>query len=230
MFELFSAIITTYECYGKGKELLEENVNSILTQTYANIECVITDHSKDDNIENYIKTLNFPNNIKLLYTRYTENYGSPSHNWNNGLKYANGDFLHTLCMDERYYHRDAIKNIVDFIKSTKSKWIACSQIVEPTNYKFTPKWNSNILKNNTLSGNGSIVITKELKHINFDPQFIWYLDTDYYYRLSLEAGPPNIFNEICYIGRIHENQLTSKVCDNKRINEENIKMSKKYNI
>lgn len=230
MHELFSTIITTYECYGKGKELLEENINNIITQTYENIECVITDHSKDDVIETFIKSVNFPSNIKLFYTRYTENYGSPSHNWNNGLKYANGDFLHTLCMDERYYHPDAIKNIVNFMKSTNSKWIACSQIVEPTNYKFTPKWNNNILKNNSLSGNGAIVIVKELKHINFDPQFIWYLDIDYYYRIFLEVGPPNIFDEICYIGRVHENQLTNKVCNSKRIKEEDIKMSKKYNI
>jgi glycosyltransferase involved in cell wall biosynthesis len=228
MCELFTVIITTYECYGKGKELLEENINSILTQTYENIECVITDHSKDDIIENYIKTVVFPNNINFVYTRYTENYGSPSHNWNNGIKHANGDFLHTLCMDERYSNPNAIKNIVKFMKSTNSKWVACSQTVEPTNYKFTPKWNNNILKNNTLSGNGAIVITKELKHILFDSQFIWYLDTDYYYRISLEVGPPNIFDEICYIGRIHENQLTSKVCDDTRRNNELQLLKNKY--
>ena len=115
-----SICIPTWEQYGRGFEFLKNNFEQILKQTYKNFNVIISDHSKDDNIENYIKTLNFPNNIKLLYTRYAENYGSPSHNWNNGLKYANGDFLHTLCMDERYYHRDAIKNIVDFIKSTKS--------------------------------------------------------------------------------------------------------------
>jgi len=228
MYELYSIIITTYECYGKGKELLEENINNILTQTYENIECVITDHSKDDIIENYIKSVIFPSNIKLFYTRYTENYGSPSDNWNNGLQHSTGDFIHCLCMDERYANPNAIRNIIQFMTLNNSKWIACSQLVEPTNYIYTPKWNSEILTTNTLSGNGAIVITKELKHILFDPQFIWYLDTDYYYRLFLHAGVPHIFNEVCYIGRIHENQLTNKVCDETRRNNELQLLKTKY--
>lgn len=230
MCELFTTIITTYECYGQGRKLLEENLNSILIQTYENIECIITDHSKDNIIEEYVTNLILPSNIKVFYTRYTENYGNPSYNWNNGLKCANGEFIHTLCMDETYYHKNTIKNIVNFMKSTNAKWIACSQLVQPKNYKFVPKWNSNILTNNTLSGNGAIIILKELKHIQFDPQFIWFLDTDYYYRIFLEVGPPTIFDEICYIGRIHEHQLTNKVCDSSRQHVETLNITKKYNI
>jgi len=230
MTTLFSVIITTYECYGAGKKLLEENLSSLLRQTYDSIECIITDHSKDDVIQNYVNSISTPSNIKIVYTRYAENYGSPSHNWNNGLKFCNGEFIHCLCMDERYAYSDAITDIIEFMKKTESKWIACSQITEPDNYNYTPKWNSNILMNNTLSGNGAIVIKKELKHIKFDPQFIWYLDTDYYYRIFLEVGEPTIFDKIIYIGRIHENQLTNKICNNERVTQENIKIKKKYNI
>jgi GT2 family glycosyltransferase len=230
MADLYSVIITTYECYGKGKDLLKENLESLCLQTYENIECVITDHSRDNIIENFVKEFVFPKNIFLIYIRYSENYGNPSHNWNNGLKHANGEFLHTLCIDEKYAKPNSITNIVNFMKNNNSKWIACSQFVEPANYVYIPKWNPNILTNNTLSGNGSIIIKKDLKHINFDPQFIWFLDTDYYYRLFLEAGIPDIFNEIIYIGRIHENQLTSKVCDLKRRNNELNLLRIKYNF
>jgi glycosyltransferase involved in cell wall biosynthesis len=230
MHELFSVIITTYECYGSGKKLLEENLSSLLKQTYQNIECIITDHSKDGIIQTYVDGITPPGNVKIVYTRYSENYGNPSYNWNNGLKFANGEFIHCLCMDERYSNSSAITDIVEFMKQTESKWIACSQIVEPTNYKYTPRWNSNILRNNTLSGNGAIVIKKELKHVEFDPQFIQYLDTDYYYRLFLEVGEPTIFDKVIYIGRIHENQLTFKVCNKERIDEENIRLKKKYNL
>jgi glycosyltransferase involved in cell wall biosynthesis len=228
MTKLFSVVITTYECYGKGKDFLKENLDALILQTYENIECIITDHSRDNVIEDFVKEFIFPKNISLIYKRFSEHYGNPSHNWNNGLKHASGDFIHCICMDERYANLNAIRNIVEFMTLNNSKWIACSQITEPRNYKFTPRWNPEILTTNTLSGNGAIVIIKDLKHIQFDPQFIWYLDTDYYYRLFLNAGVPHIFDEICYIGRTHENQLTSKVCDDTRRNNELQLLKTKY--
>ena len=92
---------------GCSKEFLEENLSMIVNQSYPNIQVIISDHSKDDEIENFVNTFD-KKNLELIYTRYTENYGNPCHNWNNALQYATGDYLHYLAMDDRFYDIDGI--------------------------------------------------------------------------------------------------------------------------
>jgi glycosyltransferase involved in cell wall biosynthesis len=223
----YSILITSYECYGKGSELLKETLLSVFSQTYRPIQCIVSDHSKDDIIKDMVATLD-TNGIEFIYIKYSEHYGSPCHNWNNALKYSTGDYLHYVAMDERYAHSDAVQDIVDFMKKTNAKWTACSQMVDPMNTKFTPKWNDNILQCNTIGGPLAVVLDKSLKHITLDPQFIWFLDLDWYYRIYKEVGPPIIYDEIAIIGRIHELQLTNTVCNTQRRNYETNLLRMKY--
>jgi hypothetical protein len=225
----YSILTTTYECYGKGKLFVEENLRNVFMQSYRPLQCIISDHSKDDVIENYIKTLD-TNGVELVYVRYKENYGNPGDNWNNALNYATGKYIQYNCMDERLAHNDAVKNIVEFMEKNDAKWIACSQITEPTNKKYTPSWNKSIINKNTISGPTAVVIRDNLKHITMDSQFFYYIDTEWYYRLYKEAGSPVIFDSISYIGRVHDLQLTNIFCTNERISLENERLHVKYNF
>lgn len=223
---MYSILVTSYECNGKGTAFLEENVKSIIDQTYRPIQCIISDHSKDDNIEKMVKKLD-TKGIDLIYLRYTEHYGSPCHNWNNALKHATGEYIHYLAMDDKLSDNNSVKNIVDFIQPYK--WIACSHRMNPSNGIFVPCWNNNILQSNTISGPSAVVIKKELKHITLDPSFIWFLDLDWYYRLFLEAGPPVIFNQVTWVNRHHSDQLTNTVCKQPNLVESEIyKLYSKY--
>lgn len=224
----FSVLITSYECYGKGEQLLQENLITVFSQTYRPLQCIVSDHSRDNKIENMIKTLN-TNGVDFIYVRYSENYGSPCHNWNNALKYSTGDYIHYMAMDERYASETSVQGVVDFMKISSAKWIACYQLVDPMNTTYIPRWNNNILQVNTIGGPATIVIDKSLKDITLDPQFIWYLDTDWYFRLYQAAGHPVIYNSIFFIGRIHEFQLTNTVCSNPDLVKcENERMVTKY--
>jgi len=223
----YSILITAYECYGKGAEFLRENLLSVFSQTYRPIQCIISDHSKDDVIKEMVNTLD-TNGVECLYVKYSENYGNPCHNWNNALQYCTGDYIHYLAMDDRLAYQDAVQDTVNFMKTHNPKWVACSHIVYPAGYKFTPRWNSNILQCNTISGPSAVVLDKSLKHIKMDPTFIWYLDLDWYYRIYKEVGPPTIYDNVLFINRIHNLQLTNTVCNIKRQKHETKLLRLKY--
>ena len=215
---MFSILITSYECHGKGVDLLRENLMTVFSQTYRPLQCIVSDHSRDNIIEDMVKTLD-TNGVDLVFVKYSENYGNPCHNWNNALEHCVGEYIQYLAMDERYYYDNAIQDIVKFMKISNAKWIACSQLIYPINTKFTPRWNDNILQCNTISGPAAVILDKSLKHIKLDPGFIWYLDLDWYYRIYLEVGPPLIYDNITYIGRIHEFQLSNTICSNTEFQE-----------
>ena len=208
---LYSILITSYECYGKGVEYLKENLLQVFSQTYRPIQCIVSDHSKDDAIESMVNTLD-RNGVEFIYTRYSEHYGNPCHNWNNALRYATGDYIHYFAMDDKLENEKAVEHIVDFMKQTKAKWVAVSHKTSHDNKIFTPTWNNDILSCNTISGPSAIVLDKSIKHITLDPTFTWFLDLDWYYRLYKEAGKPVIFDKVIFINRVHQYQLTRTIC------------------
>jgi glycosyltransferase involved in cell wall biosynthesis len=225
----YSILITTYECSGKGKEFLEENLSMIVNQSYPNIQVIISDHSKDDEIENFVNTFD-KKNLELIYTRYTEHYGNPCHNWNNALQYASGDYLHYLAMDDRFYDIDVIEYIVNFMEHKKDiSWVATAHQLDPANLIFIPKWDQRIFFGmNTISGPSAIIIRKTIKHITLDPEFLYFLDLDWYYRLFDVAGPPFIIKKICWVNRVSPYQLSHTVCTEELKNLEKIKLINKY--
>lgn len=79
---MYSIVITTYECNGKGVSFLKDNIDAVLSQTYRPLQCVISDHSRDSEIETFLQTVD-KKDVEFVYTRYHDHYGNPSHNWNN---------------------------------------------------------------------------------------------------------------------------------------------------
>lgn len=232
MKNVFTLLITSYECKGMGKTFLEENINAILEQTYRPIQVIISDHSKDDIIEDYIKSVKQTkniNDIEIIYTKYTEHYGSPCHNWNNALKFATGEYIQYLALDDKLAHTRAVEYAVEEMNSEpESKWFITAHRVNPSGEIFIPKWNSMILQHNTVSGPSAIIIRPALKHIKLDPEFIWYLDLDWYYRLYKEGGKPSVISSVHWINRKHPLQLTHTVCSQARKDAEKALLFKKY--
>jgi len=228
MVKLFTLLITSYECKDMGKTFLEESMKAILEQTYRPIQVIISDHSKDDKIKDYVMTLS-ATGIEIIYKQYTENYGSPCHNWNNALKYATGDYIQYLALDDKLAHPRAVEYAVEEMNSEpKSKWFITAHRVNPSGEVFIPKWNSMILQHNTVSGPSAIIIRPALKHIKLDPEFIWYLDLDWYYRLYKEGGKPSGISSVHWINRKHPLQLTHTVCSQARKDSEKALLFKKY--
>ena len=223
-----SIMITSYECYGQGCELLKKNLESVFVQTYRPLQCIVSDHSKDDLIENMVKTLDHKD-IDFIYVRYTEHYGNPCHNWINALKYATGETLQYMCMDDSLPRPDAIKDALELMKENNAKWMVCAHIFMPSNTVFIPEWTNDLLYgNNRLSGPGCTIISNDLKYVTFDPQFIWFLDVEWYYRLYKAAGHPYVCTKPTFVNVEHDNQMTKRVHTSDRRSAETELMYKKY--
>ena len=221
-------MITSYECYGQGCEFLKKNLESVFAQTYRPLQCIVSDHSKDDVIESMVKTLDHKD-IDFIYVRYTEHYGNPCHNWINALKYATGKTLQYMCMDDSLVHPDAIKNALADMNNNDAKWMICAHLFMPSNVISTPQWNDKLLYgHNTISGPGAAIISSDLKDVTFDPQFIWFLDVEWYYRLYKAAGHPYICTKPTFVNVEHGNQMTNRVHTTERRSAETELMYKKY--
>ena len=82
---LISVILTTYN----GEKYIAETLESVLNQTYTNLEIIIVDDASTDNVVNIIKSYN-DNRIKLYINDKNLGIG---YNTNRALSLATGEFI-----------------------------------------------------------------------------------------------------------------------------------------
>ena len=84
----FSVVIPLYNT---PREFLKEIMDSVLNQTYSNVELCLADGSTDDGVEQYIKK-HYAKEGRIRYCRLKKNRGI-SENTNSAMKLATGDFI-----------------------------------------------------------------------------------------------------------------------------------------
>jgi len=209
----YSILITTWECYGVGSQFIKENLEKITKLTYRPLQCVISDHSKNDEIENVVKSID-PNGVDVVYVRYTENYGNPAANWNNALEHATGDLIQYFTMDDWFHDPSAVSRIVDFFEQNQEcDWCMVPKNDSPAGTIFVPSWPGSNPMRNTIGGPNSIIFRSKLRHVKMDPRLKWWVDTEWYHRLFLETGmPPRLYTgDPIYTCRTHPRQLQHEV-------------------
>lgn len=105
-------------CYN-GEKYIKNLIESILEQTYSNIEFILIDDGSTDNTEKVVKgyeTKLKDKNITLKYIKQ-KNQGQATA-VNNGLKQVEGEFLIWPDTDD-YFEKDAIQNMVSFFHKHK---------------------------------------------------------------------------------------------------------------
>lgn len=82
-------------------EFLVECIESIILQTYKNIEIIIVNDCSPHDVRSIIDRFN---DSRIFYYENETNIGAkdPSYNWNKCLSYAKGDFFSLLCDDDTY--------------------------------------------------------------------------------------------------------------------------------
>lgn len=85
---LFSVVIPLYNT---PKPFLKEIVDSVLQQTYANVELCLADGSSDPSVREFLKK-HYAQDKRLRYRKLKENRGI-SENTNEALRMAKGDFI-----------------------------------------------------------------------------------------------------------------------------------------
>jgi glycosyltransferase involved in cell wall biosynthesis len=223
---MISIVIPTYESNGKGVILLSELLESIYKQTYKDYEVIISDHSIDDDIKNYIE--NWFGKMSISYHRNESKKGNSSCNMNNGIKFASGHFIKIMHMDDKFCDENALQIINDAITNSEKEvyWgaVGFNHFFELEN-KIDKFMVPNIIFNPTIgesSMNGCPSVSFFKNHMDtyFDENLIIINDFDLYYRLLKEYSNPLIISDTLVTVRMHSNQVTN-LLDDYTIKEKN---------
>ena len=111
-----SVIIPTYN----REETIIDSINSVLMQTYTNLEIIIIDDGSTDNTEPLISNLN---DSRIKYIKLNENKGS-SFARNEGIKIASGKYI-TFQDSDDIYRLDKIERQYKNLIKKKSDFDFC---------------------------------------------------------------------------------------------------------
>lgn len=117
-----SIAIATYEANGFGPKFVEKNINSFLEQTYGDLQLVISDHSKNEEIKNIVEK---KADGRIKYVRYHRNFGDQVENINNAISNCDGDYVKLLNHDDYMETPDTISSYMNLIKKGH-RWIISS--------------------------------------------------------------------------------------------------------
>jgi glycosyltransferase involved in cell wall biosynthesis len=88
-------LISVVLCCYNGEKFIEEQINSILNQTYSNLEIIISDDASTDSTPEILGRYQSNQKIKLHF--HKQNIG-PSQNFDFGMRQASGEFI--ACSDQ----------------------------------------------------------------------------------------------------------------------------------
>ena len=200
----------TYESFGRGTEFLEFQFQKFRDQTYKDFEVVISDHSKDNNIENLCKK--YDSILNINYARNEENRGNFTDNTNRAMKRCKGDVIKILFQDDFLWDEYSLEKINEaFDENTNWLVTSCEHTHDGVNFhrRHDPRYSEDIYTGNNTIGNPSVLSIRRNKDmLFFDARMLWTVDVDYYKRLYDKFGAPTILNDITVVIRLWDKQLT----------------------
>lgn len=219
---------------------LKKALDSVFQQTFTNYEIIITDDSSNNEIGDFVKTLDKEN---LRYYKNPIALGSPE-NWNEALRKANGEYIKILHHDDWFTDENALEAFVKLLDDNPncSLGFVSSKVInlENENLEYTNKPDENYVKRinefpiELLRGNKigapSATIFRKTNNLFFDPHLIWLVDIDFYINLLKQGTLYYDNSEAICIG-VSPSQITNSVNKDKKTNVfEYFYLLKKYKI
>lgn len=229
-----------------GERYIERCINSVLNQTYNNIEVIVVDNGSSDNTLNIIKKM-ATKEPKIKYFSLKKHGVSIARNF--GIKNSQGDYIMFLDCDDTL-DKDTINNMLQvaknnyeivkcgykLIRKNKSEFCGIKEKEYEINedfwndffssYNFNQVWGQLIKKSicEKISFNEDIAMAEDYLfnyYLYNEVQSIYVLDNKYYNYFYNEAG-------INYSKDI--NKLIKKVTDIRKVCEELCKKNPKYAV
>ncbi len=205
--------------YFKNKKFIKETLESVLGQTYKNVEIIVVDDGSDDGlVEEYG---DFFRKHGIIYVK-KEN-GGPASARNVGMRLAVGSMIALLDADD-VWHADKIRTQIDFHLRTKSQVVYAkskvfmsdlgieSGLVPAVEYYYGDILKKLLVRN--FITNSSIMFSRSvLDRCGFfreDPQLVAIEDYEYWLRVAavfsihIVLDPPLVFY------RLHPDQISKK--------------------
>jgi glycosyltransferase involved in cell wall biosynthesis len=225
-----SICIPTWEQYGNGTVFLSHLLDTIKSQTYKNFNVIISDHSKDDNIENLINE--YKNSLDIKYLKFNLKHGNSPANTNNCVLNADGDIIKIMFQDDFFYDDSAIEKIVNSFEDESVSWVVngCNHTVDGINFTnfMVPAWSGLIVYGQNTISSPSVLSFRKNSECLFDENLIMYMDCEIYFQFFKKFGLPKVIENTLITNRMHPNQISSRYTGNPY--EELYYISKKHNL
>lgn len=192
-------------------------LQSVLQQTYRNVEIIISDDSPDEDIKEAIEP--YTNELSIQYFHNQPALGSPK-NWNAALDKGKGDLLVLMHQDDWYHAPDALEQYVKvFNQNPGVDFVFCRNTAVDEEGRVTvlqarsemlPQLSQkpNRLVLAQVIGPPSNTMLKRTVTTRYDEKMIWLVDVDYYARVLKEGYRYHyIPAHLVSIG-LHEDQTT----------------------
>jgi glycosyltransferase involved in cell wall biosynthesis len=201
----------------KKPEYVVRCIESVLKQTYKQVEIIISDDSPNQDIKLAIESYN--SSISIKYYHNQPALKSPI-NWNNALNKAKGSFYMLMHQDDWFETETAIETYlkafeinpqVDFVFCRNTAIQPDGQVLRlqaiPSLLANMQKHPNHLVRANVIGPPSNTMLRSNVS-VRYDEAYIWLVDVDYYVQL-LEAGHGYKYLDahLVSIG-LHEDQTT----------------------
>ena len=164
-----SIAVPVFEYYGRGVEVLDDMLRTISYQTLKDVEIVISDHSKNDDIQNYCEENEY--NLNIKYFRNENSRGNPAINTNNAIDNCSGEIIKVFQQDDFFYDTEALEIMYHEMTQSSQKWFVCGAIHTRDDgnsffHPMLPRWDEKIIledQHNFIGGVSVLAIKMKLK-------------------------------------------------------------------
>jgi teichuronic acid biosynthesis glycosyltransferase TuaG len=191
---LVSVVIATY----RRSSLLSQTLNSIINQTYQNLEIIIVDDGSHDSTTNTVLSV-ADNRIKFFSIPHS---GRPAVPRNYGISKATGEYI-AFCDDDDLWDSEKLQKQIDcFNLNPNIALIYTDYIIFSDNGYVSQSTNlhTNVEKqlyDNKVAFSSAIVRANVIKKIgNFDERMILKASEDYLFFTKLMASFPYFYLEL----------------------------------
>ncbi|HDT6557955.1 TPA: glycosyltransferase [Raoultella ornithinolytica] len=185
--------VTVYIPTHNRVELLKIAVESIINQTYKNIQIVICDDASSDGTQNYVNDLiSQCNNTEIIYLRNESSKGA-CFSRNRCIEVSDGDFI-TGLDDDDYFLPCRIEEFIECHTQTRSPMVSSSILFKKGSklnrwHEVCGEINNKMLKKSNVIGNQIFALAEIYKELGgFDTSFQSWQDYELWYRMTSSYG------------------------------------------
>ena len=215
MKELITIIVPIYN----SEKYLERCLNSILNQTYSNLEIILINDGSEDSSGKICE--DFANKDKRIVLINTENDG-PAKARNLGLEKATGKYISFVDADD-YIENDMIETLYKVLKEKNVDMVRANYDIkkggktffnnEKSLDKLYDKTNMNEFIQNIISENMKsfiwlLLIKRECIKDNFSEEIYIYEDTNFYLTTLSNVNTLYVFSKIVYHYEVNSNSVS----------------------
>lgn len=195
---LISIITVVYN----GETTIKDTIESVLNQTYNNIEYIIIDGNSTDNTLKIVKEYGEKFKEKgIIYKWISEPDNGIYDAMNKGIDLANGKWINFMNSGDLFCNTSVLYDLTQDFKDDSKDVIYGDTlaIFEKHSKKLTPRRLSEFYKGMPFCHQSVFIKSKKMEQIKFNTDYTICSDYDFFYRLYLSGIPYYYVNSIISI-------------------------------